>query len=121
MLIHKATMGVLDLYGTGRYRAAGADGVLPVMAEYTLAGAGLPEADWWEVPRDSALGRKALRYYPCCTAVLAADGSLVDIAPWPAWRVEGLPAPPPEAPKTPRRTGTGRQHRRRAGLLEYLL
>ncbi len=120
MLIHKATMGVLDVYWTGRYRADCVEGVLPVMAEYTLAGAELPEADWWEVPRDSALGRKALRYYPCCTAVVGADGSLVDIAPWPAWRVEGLPAPP-EPPEAPKRTRKGRQHRRKAGLLEYLL
>jgi len=123
MLIHKGTMGVLDVYWTGKYRKDCVAGVLPVMAEYTLAGTELSGADWWEVPRGSALGRKALRYYPCCTPVLGADGSLVDVVPWPAWKVKGLPEPPPEPERKMTRKGAkkGHQHRRKAGLLEYLL
>ncbi len=113
MLVHKATMGVLDRFWTGRHRKPPGGGEEPVMAEYTLENTGLDPAEWWEVPRGSALGRKLRRYYPFCSPAVSEDGSLDGVTAWPRWKREGLSAPP--APAGPGRRS--RQRRRRAGVM----
>lgn len=113
MLVHKATMGVLDQFWTGRYRKAPTGGEEPVMAEYTLENTPLSPDEWWEVPRGSALGRKLRRHYPFCSPAVSEDGSLDGVSVWPRWRREGLSAPPAPAPG--RRS---RQRRRRAGVID---
>lgn len=107
MLVHKRTMGVLDLYWTGRYRTA-PDGIRePVMREYVLAGSGLDPDEWWEVPRRTPLGKQLRRLYPFCTAIVGADGELLGVS---------VPQKPRPVPPPGRR-----QRRRRGGLLEHIL
>ena len=81
MLIHKRTMGVLDTYWTGKTRLDPSTGAqVPVEQEYT--GRTAPElspADWWEVPRNSKLGKKLRMYYPWVTPVTDEAGELVDV------------------------------------------
>lgn len=81
MLIHKRTMGVLDTYWTGETRLDPKSGLqVPVEREYTLYT--LPElspADWWEVPRNSKLGKKLRMYYPWVTPVVDESGELTDV------------------------------------------
>ncbi len=114
MLVHKATMGVLDQFWTGRHRKTSAGGEEPVMAEHTLENTPLDPAEWWEVPRESALGRKLRRYYPFCSPEVSADGRLDGVTVWPRWRREGLSVPP--AP--PGKDRRSRQHRRRTGIMD---
>lgn len=109
MLIHRSTMGILDQCWTGRYVQRGQDRE-PEMVECTFAGTGLPETDWWEVPRMSSLGRRLRAAYPWCDPVVDDTGQLVDIVVWPDWRRAGLPAPEgaeQTAPKKRRRRGKG--------------
>lgn len=107
MLVHKGTMGVLDLCWTGRYRKLPGGGQEPVDREFTPEDVEDPEG-WWVVPRGSALGRKLRRVYPFCTPVVAQDGSLIDVQ-----------AEEKEVEQKARPIKT-RQRRRRSGLLEHL-
>lgn len=81
MLIHKQTMGVLDTYWTGSYRLEVSTGMqVPVEREYTYKSAPeLSAAEWWEVPRNSKLGKKLRMYYPWITPVVDEAGELVDV------------------------------------------
>ena len=116
MLIHKATLGVLDYYWAGRY-AKGPDGQqVPLMVEYTLEGAGLGADEWWYVPSRSPLAARIRWSYPWMDIVLGEDGELLDVHPWPRWKREG--EEPPEAQPKPKKS---RQHRRRGGLFASLL
>lgn len=103
MLIHKATLGVLEFAPwDGSYRTF--NGVcIPILRPATLAGLGLDPADWWEVDGRSSLAKALRGCWPWFDPVVIA-GELVDIQPWPAWRVygEAEPVHPPE-----------RKHRRR--------
>ncbi len=114
MLVHKATMGVLDQFWTGRHRKVTDGGEEPVMAEHTLENTPLDPAEWWEVPRGSALGRKLRRYYPFCSPVVSQDGSLDGVNVWPRWKREGQSAPPAPSGRERR----SRQRRRRAGVID---
>lgn len=116
MLIHKATLGVLDYYWTGRY-AKGPDGQqLPLMAEYTLEGTGLGADEWWYVPSRSPLASRIRWSYPWMDPVIGEEGELLDIHPWPRWKREG--ETPPEEQLKPQKS---RQHRRRGGMFVALL
>ena len=105
MLLHKATMGVLDTIWTGRYAAA-RTGRYPVLLKASLDLCGLDPGDWWEVP--SHLVVRARRSYPWMDPVVSETGELLDLIPWPEWRIYGERPPEPDpAPKT------GRRRRRR--------
>ena len=81
MLIHKETMGVLDTYWTGTYRLEVSTGLqTPVEQEYSFCTAPeLSPAEWWEVPRNSKLGRKLRMYYPWVDPVVDETGELMDV------------------------------------------
>lgn len=81
MLIHKGTMGVLDTFWTGSYRLDPSTGLqIPVEQEYTYKNAPeLNPAEWWEVPRNSKLGKKLRMYYPWVTPVVDEAGELTDV------------------------------------------
>ena len=106
MLIHKATLGVLEYAPwDGAYRTY--DGVrIPVLRPATLAGLGLDPADWWELDSRSSLARVLRACWPWCDPVVEA-GELVGVQPWPAWRIYGDDPPQPPA------TEPERKHRRR--------
>lgn len=80
MLVHKSTMGVLDLIWTGKYQR-GADGTLtPLLTRASLER--LPEldpADWWEVPDGTALAKRISLHYPNLAPVVGEDGGLLDV------------------------------------------
>lgn len=80
MLVHKATMGVLDRIWTGRH-SQGPDGVLtPVDRPAALSDVEDPEA-WWEIPSQGTLARKIRRYYPLLSPVVDGEGRLVEAVP----------------------------------------
>lgn len=80
MLIHKATMGVLDRIWTGRHSRV-PDGVLtPVDRPAALSDVDDPET-WWEIPSQGALARKIRRYYPLLRPVVDEEGRLVEAVP----------------------------------------
>ena len=81
MLIHKATMGVLQTYWTGAHRTVPGSAVPePVMKEYTFQTAPeLSPEEWWEVPMTSKLGRKIRVYYPWVNPVVNEAGELTDV------------------------------------------
>lgn len=108
MLVHKRTMGVLDRYWTGRYTTWQGESV-PLMAEYTMEGGGFPREEWWEVPRDSPLGRRVRILYPFCTPVVDENGGLVGVMPE---KTGGMSIETPPA--------KGRRRPRRRGLMEDL-
>ena len=74
-------MGVLDTFWTGSYRLEASTGLqIPVEQEYTYKNApDLDPAEWWEVPRNSKLGKKLRMYYPWVTPVVDEDGALTDV------------------------------------------
>jgi hypothetical protein len=112
MLVHKATMGVLDRFWTGRY-AIGRDGTPePVMEEYSLKNSGLAGDEWWFVARGSALGRRVRSVYPCCTPVTDEAGKLIAVIAWPR-RMKA-------EKEAPAQTKRRRPYRKR-GILEDLL
>ena len=118
MLIHKATLGVLDYYWSGRY-AKSLDGQqLPLMVEYTLDGSGLSPDEWWYVPSRSPLAARIRWSYPWMDPVLGEDGELLDVLPWPRWMRSGEP-PPEEQPRPEKKKS--RQRRRRGGMFAALL
>lgn len=64
MLIHKATMGVLDRVWLGKYQYDAKLGTkTPVLHAVTLSDVDDPE-DWWEIPSNSSLAKMVQRYYP---------------------------------------------------------
>ena len=108
MLIHKETLGVLEFApwdGTFRKEF---DVWVPVQRPATLAGLGLDPAEWWEVENRSALAVRVKICYPWFDPVVI-DGELVDITPWPGWKVYGEEEPEPVAIQA----GKSRRRRRR--------
>ena len=110
MLIHKATLGVLEYAPWDGTCHTFNDKRLPVLRPATMAGLGLSPDEWWQVRNGSALALAIRRCYPFFSPVVEA-GELVGAEPWPAWQVYGE-EPPPEPAPPPRR----RRPRRRAGL-----
>ncbi len=138
MLVHKATRGVADLYWTGKYRTDKDGTSLPVMSEYTLTKTGFSPRDWWEVPRNSTLGKAVRLVYPCFDPVTDDRGELVAIKPWANWwDYPDAPVKGGENPQSaqradssfcerslgacPDRTAKKRRQRRRSGLFEAML
>lgn len=114
MLLHKQTMGVLTLFWTGVLRSGGPGGVkVPVLAPYTPEN--VPDFDpddWWEVRGSTTLGRRLLKCYPFCDPVVGENGELLDIVPWPDWKIYGEPEPARGAVSA----GRTKQKRRRKPL-----
>lgn len=78
MLVHKATMGVLDRIWTGQH-TRGPDGILnPVERPAVPSDVDNPE-DWWEIPSRSSLVRRIRLYYPFLRPVVDEEGNLVDV------------------------------------------
>lgn len=78
MLVHKATMGVLDRIWTGQH-TRGPDGILnPVERLAVPSDVDNPE-DWWEIPSRSSLARRIRLYYPLLRPVVDEEGNLVDV------------------------------------------
>ncbi len=78
MLIHKATMGVLNWVWTGTCRR-GLDGVMePVYQRMTLADVDDPE-NWWEIPNGGPLYRRVRDNYPWITPQVGPDGELLGV------------------------------------------
>lgn len=88
MLVHKRTLGVLQWYWDGvSYESVNGIAV-PKMAPVTLESHGLNAGEWWQVPNDTALGRKIALNYPFFDPVVE-DGELVGAEVWPAWKRYG--------------------------------
>ena len=83
MLVHRSTMGVLLDIWTGEHRwdpVAGEN--IPAMRPAKPGD--VPDydpAEWWEVPADTPLGRRILKYYPALTPVVGEGGELLDALP----------------------------------------
>lgn len=78
MLVHKATMGILDRIWTGQH-TRGPDGILnPVERPARPSDVDDPE-EWWEIPSSGTLAKKIRRYYPWITPEIGQDGKLVDV------------------------------------------
>lgn len=111
MLVHKQTLGVLQWYWDGVSYVT-FDGVRrPKMAPVTPETYDLDAGQWWQVPNGTPLARKIALSYPFFDPVLA-EGELVDVEIWPAWKRYGEEAPPPETPAVAKRK---RYNRRRRG------
>lgn len=82
MLVHKATMGVLDEIWDGTYRKQADGSYAPVSRHTNMAD--FPELspeDWWEIPDTSPLAARILRSYPFICPVMAENGELLDVVP----------------------------------------
>ena len=93
MLVHKASMGVLEYIWTGQYRRDGTGSKVPVERLARLAD--LPQldpAEWWEIPGDTPLAKRLRIYYPYVQAVVSPAGELVDVQPWRAVKSPEDPA-----------------------------
>lgn len=111
MLIHKATLGVLE-YAPWDGTCRTFNGVrLPVLQPASLSKLGLDPAEWWELDGRSALAKTVRQCWPWFTPVVCG-GELVGAEPWPAWQVYGE-APPKAVEPPPKR----RRQRRRSGLV----
>lgn len=78
MLIHKATMGVLDRVWLGQY-TRGPDGIqIPLEHPAVRSDVEDPEA-WWEISGKGPLAAKIRRYYPFLRPVTGPDGELADV------------------------------------------
>lgn len=119
MIVHKATMGVVDRVYTGKNQT-GPDGVVvPVMREARLSDyPWLDPAEWWDVT-DPALQKRLRRYYPDLRPVVDEAGELVD--------AEILrPEEDREAEKTAQAEARARGYKRkgnlrRTGLMPFLV
>lgn len=100
MLLHKQTLGVLDTVWTGRYATEGTERK-PVLTKATINLCQLDPHDWWEVP--AHLATRAKRSYPWMDVVVSETGELLDLIPWPPWRIYGEQPQEPEAGKKTRR------------------
>lgn len=79
MLVHKRSMGVLPLHSPED------------VPDF------IPD-EWWEVKGNTTIGRRLLRTYPFCDPVVDGNGELLDIVPWPNWKIYGEPEPEPDRP-----------------------
>lgn len=81
MLIHKATMGVLDQIWTGEYRRSPSGGREPLERQASMDDVDDPE-HWWEIPGNGPLAKRLRTLYPCCDPVVGEAGELLDVRPW---------------------------------------
>lgn len=78
MLVHKATMGVLDRVWTGKH-AHRPDGTLcPIDRPAVLADVDDPE-DWWEIPGTGPLARTIRMNYPWIRPETSLSGELTGV------------------------------------------
>lgn len=80
MLVHKATMGVLDQIWRGEYIRSRSGSPIPLLRSARLED--FPElnaADWWELPDTGPLAKRVRRYYPLLTPVTDEAGELMDV------------------------------------------
>lgn len=80
MLIHKASMGVLDRIWTGRHIRK-PDGVLIPMERFAVLSDVDDPENWWEIPSWGTLALKIRRFYPLLSPVVDEEGRLVDVVP----------------------------------------
>lgn len=96
MLVHKQSMGILTEYWTGKfYKSTKTSNTqIPVLEKYTPEDIlNFDPSEWWDVSAKTTIGRKILRYYPFCDPVISDDGELLDVIPWPSWKIYGEPEP----------------------------
>ena len=96
MLVHKESGGVLFELWEGQRASRYGEAYYPLRRRLDCGALGLDPCDWWELPDGSGLAKRVRRYYPWFDPVVDDAGRLVDIAPWPRWRVYG-DAPPEQA------------------------
>ena len=115
MLVHKRTLGVLQWYWDGVSYVTFDGAARPKMAPVTLETYGLDASEWWQVPNGTPLARCIALHYPFFDPVVA-DGELVGVRVWPAWKRYGEEEPEPEpAPPPERRRKTYNRRRPRPG------
>lgn len=123
MLVHKASMGVLEYIWTGQYRRDGTGTKVPVERLAKLAD--LPEldpADWWEIPGDTTLAKRLRIYYPDVEAIVSPSGELVDVKPLQTAKVPEDPVEQQERREEARRRGYRAPGRvRPKGLMPFLM
>lgn len=78
MLIHKATMGVLEYFWTGKYQTNHSGNLVPIDRPATLSDVDDPE-EWWEIPNNCTLARTIHIYYPWITPEIDSDGRLIGV------------------------------------------
>lgn len=82
MIVHKATMGIVEHVWTGKYAKSVVGPKIPLLVEAALQSCNIPESEydlWWYVPNGSSLAKKLRRCYPDCIPIIDADGYLVDV------------------------------------------
>lgn len=81
MLIHKATLGVLDYIWTGAYKTC-PDGTRVPIERPAIPGdiPGYDASEWWEAPSSGPLAKKIRLYYPDLIPILDPDGELVGVS-----------------------------------------
>ncbi len=78
MLIHKATMGVLNWVWTGTCCRGPGGALEPVYRRAALADVDDPE-NWWEIPNTGALYRRVRDNYPFLEPQTGPDGELLGV------------------------------------------
>ena len=118
MLIHKATMGVLDRLWTGEYRRSPDGMVQPADRWATPADVERPE-EWWEVPSHGPLARTIRTHYPWLEPQVDEAGALIGVT---VLR-EGPEGPEPggRAEEAGRRGYRRRRQLRPTGLMPFLV
>ena len=81
MLVHKRTMGVLDLIAVEVSKPLPGGDTIRLLSATMQSLDGLDPAEWWEIRRDSPLGRKCRVYYPLMEPILDESGALIDVRP----------------------------------------
>jgi hypothetical protein len=114
VLVHKATLGVLQWAWDGVSYETFQGVRCPRLEAVTLETYGLDSADWWQIPNGTPLARQIALCYPFFDPVVT-EGELVGVQPWPAWRRYGEEEPEQDQPVKPRRRG--KYNRRRRGEL----
>lgn len=87
-------MGVLTYFWNGKFMKYESNTQIPVLETFTPKD--VPDFDpdeWWIVNVNTTIGRKLLRSYPFCDPVINDKGELLDIIPWPTWKIYGEPEP----------------------------
>jgi hypothetical protein len=113
VLVHKATLGVLQWAWDGASYETFQGVRCPRLEAVTLETYGLDAADWWQVPNGTPLARQIALTYPFFDPVVA-EGELVGIHPWPAWRRYGE-EPEQQQTQTSKPRRRGKYNRRRRG------
>lgn len=115
MLVHKATLGVLQWYWDGESYLI-FDGVQrPKMELVTFETHDLDPEEWWQIPNGTYLSKKIAWSYPFFEPKIV-DGLLVDVEPWPSWKVYGEPPPEEVVQIEPPKPNRKKYNRRRSLL-----